>query len=132
MTSGTLRECVNLNSIYLIIYYFIYIYLLFIILLFHFHFINNNNNNNSYSYCIIIYISLTTFSVLIVKIRYIHKLQILNLKIIKRWSRQILKGLLYLHSHVPPIIHRDIKVCLIVILILILIIEIIRIFYSLY
>jgi len=40
---------------------------------------------------------------------YIHKLQILNLKIIKRWSRQILKGLLYLHSHVPPIIHRDIK-----------------------
>ncbi|KAH6572895.1 hypothetical protein BASA50_000227 [Batrachochytrium salamandrivorans] len=40
---------------------------------------------------------------------YIRKLQIPNLKIVKRWSRQILKGLSYLHSHDPPIIHRDIK-----------------------
>lgn len=40
---------------------------------------------------------------------YIRKLQSPNMKIIKRWSRQILKGLLYLHSHNPPIIHRDIK-----------------------
>ena len=31
------------------------------------------------------------------------------MKIVKRWSRQILKGLKYLHSHDPPIIHRDIK-----------------------
>lgn len=41
--------------------------------------------------------------------RYIRKLQIPNTKIVKRWCRQILKGLLYLHSHNPPIIHRDIK-----------------------
>lgn len=40
---------------------------------------------------------------------YIHKLQIPNTKIVKRWSRQILKGLVYLHSYDPPIIHRDIK-----------------------
>ncbi|KAI9106273.1 kinase-like domain-containing protein [Phlyctochytrium arcticum] len=40
---------------------------------------------------------------------YIRKLQIPNLKIVKRWARQILKGLSYLHSHDPPIIHRDIK-----------------------
>ncbi|KAI7901213.1 kinase-like domain-containing protein [Cokeromyces recurvatus] len=41
---------------------------------------------------------------------YIRKLTPLpNLKIIKRWSRQILKGLAYLHGHNPPIIHRDIK-----------------------
>jgi WNK lysine deficient protein kinase len=40
---------------------------------------------------------------------YIKKLQVPYLKIIKRWSRQILKGLYYLHSYDPPIIHRDIK-----------------------
>ncbi|XP_057834582.1 serine/threonine-protein kinase WNK2 isoform X1 [Cryptomeria japonica] len=28
---------------------------------------------------------------------------------IKNWARQILRGLLYLHSHDPPIIHRDLK-----------------------
>lgn len=40
---------------------------------------------------------------------YIRKLQTPNMKIVKRWARQILKGLLYLHSYDPPIIHRDIK-----------------------
>ncbi|KAI8885207.1 kinase-like protein [Backusella circina FSU 941] len=41
---------------------------------------------------------------------YIRKLAPLpNIKIIKRWSRQILKGLAFLHGHNPPIIHRDIK-----------------------
>lgn len=28
---------------------------------------------------------------------------------IKNWARQILKGLAYLHSHDPPVIHRDLK-----------------------
>ncbi|KAJ3680155.1 hypothetical protein LUZ60_016433 [Juncus effusus] len=32
-----------------------------------------------------------------------------DLKAIKSWARQILKGLEYLHSHNPPIIHRDLK-----------------------
>lgn len=41
--------------------------------------------------------------------RYIRKLQTPNLKVVKRWCRQILKGLIYLHSYDPPIIHRDIK-----------------------
>ncbi|KAF8963463.1 hypothetical protein BGZ46_000964 [Entomortierella lignicola] len=40
---------------------------------------------------------------------YIRKLQSPNPKVIKRWCRQILKGLIYLHSYDPPIIHRDIK-----------------------
>ncbi|KAI8100194.1 Serine/threonine-protein kinase pkpA [Halteromyces radiatus] len=40
---------------------------------------------------------------------YIRKLNLPNLKIVKRWSRQILKGLAYLHGYTPPIIHRDIK-----------------------
>ncbi|ORX95084.1 kinase-like protein [Basidiobolus meristosporus CBS 931.73] len=40
---------------------------------------------------------------------YIPKLDLPNIKVVKRWSRQILKGLAYLHTHDPPIIHRDIK-----------------------
>ncbi|KAK4257020.1 hypothetical protein QN277_006666 [Acacia crassicarpa] len=32
-----------------------------------------------------------------------------DLKALKKWARQILEGLSYLHSHDPPIIHRDIK-----------------------
>ncbi|KAF9112152.1 hypothetical protein BGX27_003923 [Mortierella sp. AM989] len=30
-------------------------------------------------------------------------------KVLKSWCRQILKGLVYLHTHNPPIIHRDLK-----------------------
>ncbi|CAO3650455.1 unnamed protein product [Cunninghamella blakesleeana] len=40
---------------------------------------------------------------------YIKKLNLPKLKIVKRWCRQILKGLAYLHNYNPPIIHRDIK-----------------------
>lgn len=32
-----------------------------------------------------------------------------DMKAIKNWARQILRGLVYLHSHNPPIIHRDLK-----------------------
>lgn len=31
------------------------------------------------------------------------------MRALKKWSRQILEGLLYLHSHDPPVIHRDLK-----------------------
>lgn len=30
-------------------------------------------------------------------------------KVLKSWCRQILQGLVYLHTHDPPIIHRDLK-----------------------
>jgi len=40
---------------------------------------------------------------------FIRKVQVIRWKIIKRWCRQILKGLEYLHGHEPPIIHRDLK-----------------------
>ncbi|XP_027334840.1 probable serine/threonine-protein kinase WNK10 [Abrus precatorius] len=32
-----------------------------------------------------------------------------EMKAIKGWARQILQGLVYLHGHKPPIIHRDLK-----------------------
>ncbi|KAL3507896.1 hypothetical protein ACH5RR_033278 [Cinchona calisaya] len=32
-----------------------------------------------------------------------------NIRAVKHWCRQILKGLHYLHSHDPPVIHRDLK-----------------------
>ncbi|KAL9235108.1 hypothetical protein vseg_009901 [Gypsophila vaccaria] len=32
-----------------------------------------------------------------------------NIRAVKQWCRQILRGLFYLHSHDPPIIHRDLK-----------------------
>ena len=40
---------------------------------------------------------------------YLRKLKKINVKVIRSWSRQILKGLQFLHSRTPPIIHRDLK-----------------------
>ncbi|KAJ4786772.1 hypothetical protein LUZ62_038018 [Rhynchospora pubera] len=40
---------------------------------------------------------------------YCKKHQQVDLKAIKNWARQILRGLVYLHNHNPPIIHRDLK-----------------------
>lgn len=41
--------------------------------------------------------------------RYRLKHRRVNIRAVKHWCRQILKGLLYLHSHDPPVIHRDLK-----------------------
>lgn len=40
---------------------------------------------------------------------FIDKVQVIRWKIAKRWAVQILKGLEYLHSQDPPVIHRDLK-----------------------
>ncbi|KAK1271813.1 putative serine/threonine-protein kinase WNK5 [Acorus gramineus] len=32
-----------------------------------------------------------------------------NIRAVKNWARQILRGLVYLHGHNPPVIHRDLK-----------------------
>ncbi len=41
--------------------------------------------------------------------RYRKKHKHVDIRALKKWSRQILQGLLYLHSHDPPVIHRDLK-----------------------
>lgn len=41
--------------------------------------------------------------------QYRKKHKQVDIKAVKNWARQILRGLLYLHSHDPPIIHRDLK-----------------------
>ncbi|GLJ56098.1 hypothetical protein SUGI_1204290 [Cryptomeria japonica] len=41
--------------------------------------------------------------------QYRKKHKHVDMKAVKGWARQILQGLLYLHSHNPPIIHRDLK-----------------------
>ena len=40
---------------------------------------------------------------------FINKVKVIRWRIAKRWAIQILKGLEYLHSQNPPIIHRDLK-----------------------
>ncbi|CAN1794089.1 Probable serine/threonine-protein kinase WNK4 [Linum perenne] len=41
--------------------------------------------------------------------RYRTKHKNVDMKAVKWWARQILNGLVYLHSHNPPVIHRDLK-----------------------
>ncbi|KAE8039402.1 hypothetical protein FH972_011819 [Carpinus fangiana] len=40
---------------------------------------------------------------------YRKKYKKVNIRAIKSWARQILRGLVYLHGHDPPVIHRDLK-----------------------
>ncbi|XP_050236980.1 probable serine/threonine-protein kinase WNK4 isoform X2 [Mercurialis annua] len=41
--------------------------------------------------------------------QYRKKHKNVDMKAIKNWARQILQGLVYLHGHNPPIVHRDLK-----------------------
>ncbi|KAJ7961103.1 putative Kinase [Quillaja saponaria] len=40
---------------------------------------------------------------------YRQKYQRVDIRAVKNWARQILRGLEYLHGHDPPVIHRDLK-----------------------
>lgn len=41
--------------------------------------------------------------------RYIKRFKKINMKVLKNWCRQILKGLYFLHTRTPQVIHRDLK-----------------------
>ena len=41
--------------------------------------------------------------------RYMKRLKSIKPRMIRGWGRQILKGLYFLHTRTPPIIHRDLK-----------------------
>lgn len=41
--------------------------------------------------------------------RYMRRLKAIKPKVIRSWGRQILRGLHFLHTRTPPIIHRDLK-----------------------
>ncbi|XP_011041801.1 PREDICTED: probable serine/threonine-protein kinase WNK4 isoform X2 [Populus euphratica] len=41
--------------------------------------------------------------------QYRQKYTRVNIRAIKKWARQILEGIVYLHGHDPPVIHRDLK-----------------------
>lgn len=41
--------------------------------------------------------------------RYRQRNKRINIRAVKNWARQILRGLVYLHGHDPPVIHRDLK-----------------------
>ncbi|CAL9163871.1 unnamed protein product [Musa hybrid cultivar] len=41
--------------------------------------------------------------------QYRQRYQQVDIRAVKRWARQILEGLAYLHGHDPPVIHRDLK-----------------------
>lgn len=41
--------------------------------------------------------------------RYLRRFRQMKLKLLSRWSFQIVKGLHFLHSRSPPILHRDLK-----------------------
>ena len=40
---------------------------------------------------------------------YLRRFTKINVKMLKNWCRQILKGLYFLHTRTPPVIHRDLK-----------------------
>ncbi|XP_066224496.1 serine/threonine-protein kinase WNK2 isoform X8 [Saccopteryx leptura] len=40
---------------------------------------------------------------------YLKRFKVMKPKVLRSWCRQILKGLMFLHTRTPPIIHRDLK-----------------------
>ena len=46
---------------------------------------------------------------LCMRCRYLKRFKVMKPKVLRSWCRQILKGLQFLHTRTPPIVHRDLK-----------------------
>uniref|UniRef100_A0A3P9KHN6 non-specific serine/threonine protein kinase n=1 Tax=Oryzias latipes TaxID=8090 RepID=A0A3P9KHN6_ORYLA len=55
--------------------------------------------------CIVLVTELMTSGTL----KYLKRFKVMKPKVLRSWCRQILKGLHFLHTRTPPIIHRDLK-----------------------
>lgn len=51
----------------------------------------------------------TCLKMLVFLCRYLKRFKVMKIKVLRSWCRQILKGLHFLHTRAPPIIHRDLK-----------------------
>uniref|UniRef100_A0A0N4ZKI2 non-specific serine/threonine protein kinase n=1 Tax=Parastrongyloides trichosuri TaxID=131310 RepID=A0A0N4ZKI2_PARTI len=64
------------------------------------------NHNTGKNKCIVLVTELMTSGTLKL---YIKRFKTINVKILKSWCKQILRGLNFLHTRNPPVIHRDLK-----------------------
>uniref|UniRef100_A0A3Q2YWQ9 non-specific serine/threonine protein kinase n=1 Tax=Hippocampus comes TaxID=109280 RepID=A0A3Q2YWQ9_HIPCM len=55
--------------------------------------------------CIVLVTELMTSGTL----KYLKRFKVMKPKVLRSWCRQILKGLHFLHTRTPPIVHRDLK-----------------------
>lgn len=52
---------------------------------------------------------LNLHGLVVISTRYLKRFKVMKIKVLRSWCRQILKGLHFLHTRTPPIIHRDLK-----------------------